>query len=168
MTIALWVLAAICVTAGVAGIVLPVLPGAPLVWLGLLFAAWADGFMRVSGWTLAFLAVLALSTVLIDLLAAALGAKRVGASRWALVGAALGTVVGLFFSLPGLVLGPFAGAVIGELLHRRNDRPDGPDWKAAGKVGLGTTLGLVLGMAAKSAVIFTMLGVFALDYLIQR
>jgi uncharacterized protein YqgC (DUF456 family) len=165
MTIALWVLAAICVAVGVAGIVLPVLPGAPLVWLGLLFAAWADDFTRVSGGTLAFLAVLALSTLAIDLVASALGAKRVGASRRALIGAAIGTLVGLFFGLPGLVLGPFAGAVIGELAHRRDDKGD-PDWKGAGKVGLGTTLGLVLGIAAKAAVVFVMLGVFALFYFV--
>jgi uncharacterized protein YqgC (DUF456 family) len=165
VTLALWILAGLCVAVGVAGIVVPILPGAPLVWLGLLFAAWADDFTRVSGWTLAFLAVLALSTLAIDLVASALGAKRVGASRWALIGAALGTVVGLFFSLPGLVLGPFAGAVIGELLHRRND-PGDPDWKRAGKVGLGTTVGLVLGIAAKAAVVFVMLGVFALFYFV--
>jgi uncharacterized protein YqgC (DUF456 family) len=159
MELALWALAAVCVAAGVAGIVLPVIPGPPLVWLGLLLAAWADGFTRVSGWTLAFLGLLAASTLLIDLFSSVVGAQRVGASRWAIVGAAVGTVVGLFFSLPGLVLGPFFGAVLGELVSR-------PDWKAAGKVGIGTTIGLVLGMAAKAAVVFTMLGVFVLAYLL--
>jgi uncharacterized protein YqgC (DUF456 family) len=155
----LWVLAAVCVAAGVAGIVLPVLPGPPLVWLGLLCAAWAEDFTRVSGWTLAFLAALAAFTLVIDLVASAAGAQRVGASRWAIAGAAVGTVVGLFFGLPGLVLGPFVGAVAGELVAR-------PDWKAAGKVGVGTSIGLVVGMAAKAAVVFTMLGVFVLAYLI--
>jgi uncharacterized protein YqgC (DUF456 family) len=157
MVVYLWFLAAVCVVAGIAGIVVPVLPGAPLVWLGLLFAAWADGFARVSGWTLGFLALLAASTIVIDLVAAAAGAKRVKASRLAIVGAAVGTVVGLFFSLPGLVLGPFVGAVAGELVHNR-------DWRAAGKVGIGTSIGLALGMAAKTAVVFAMLGVFALAY----
>jgi uncharacterized protein len=159
MTIALWILAVVCIAAGVAGIVVPVLPGPPLVWLGMLFAAWADGFTRVSGWTLAFLAVLAASTLAIDLIASAAGAKRVGASRWAIVGAVVGTVVGLFLGLPGIVLGPFVGAVAGEMLTRRN-------WKAAGKVGLGTSIGLLLGIAAKTAVVFAMLGVFVLAYLI--
>ena len=159
MTVLLWVLAAVCVAAGIAGIVLPALPGAPLVWLGLLFAAWAEDFTRVSGWTLAFLALLALFTIVIDLLASAAGAKRVGASRWAIVGAAAGTVIGLFLGLPGLVLGPFLGAVAGELVTR-------PDWRRAGKVGLGTSLGLLLGIAAKIAVVFTMLGVFTLAYLL--
>lgn len=90
MDVLLWILAAVCVGAGIAGVVLPVLPGAPLVWLGLLFAAWADGFTRVSGWTLAFLAVLAASTVVIDLVAGALGAKRVKASGWAIAGEGAG------------------------------------------------------------------------------
>lgn len=159
MSALLWVLAATCVAAGLAGIVLPAVPGAPLVWLGLLFAAWAEDFTRVSGWTLGFLALLAIVTIVIDLAASAVGAKRVGASRWAIVGAAAGTLVGLFLGLPGLVLGPFVGAVLGELVAR-------PDWRHAGKVGLGTSIGLLVGIAAKLAVVFTMLGVFTLAYLV--
>jgi uncharacterized protein YqgC (DUF456 family) len=159
MDVLLWVLAAVCIVAGIAGVVLPVLPGAPLVWLGMLFAAWVDDFTRVSGWTLAFLAVLAASTLVIDVVAGAVGAKRVKASGWAIAGAAVGTVVGLFFGLPGLVFGPFAGAVVGELATQR-------DWQAAGRVGVGTWFGLALGIAAKTAVVFAMLGVFALAYLL--
>jgi uncharacterized protein YqgC (DUF456 family) len=159
MDLLLWILAAVCVGVGIAGVVVPVLPGAPLVWLGLLLAASADGFTRVSGWTLAFLAALAASTLVIDVVASAAGARRAKASGWAIAGAAVGTVVGLFFGLPGLVLGPFVGAVAGELAARRG-------WRAAGKVGLGTTLGLLLGIAAKTAVVFAMLGVFVLAYLL--
>jgi uncharacterized protein len=159
MELLLWILAAVCVAVGILGVVLPALPGAPLVWLGLLFAAWAEGFTRVSGWTLAFLAVLAISTLVIDVVASAAGAKRVKASGWAIAGAVVGTVVGLFFGLPGLVLGPFVGAVAGELAARRG-------WRTAGKVGVATTLGLLLGIAAKTAVVFAMLGVFVLAYLI--
>jgi uncharacterized protein YqgC (DUF456 family) len=159
MTIVLWVLAAVCVAGGIAGIVLPALPGPPLVWLGLLFAAWADDFQRVGGWMLAFLALLAALTLPIDLFSSVVGAQRVGASRWAIAGAALGTVVGLFFGLPGIVLGPFVGAVLGELKVRR-------DWKAAGKVGVGTSIGLLLGIAAKVAVTFVMLGVFVFAWFV--
>jgi uncharacterized protein len=159
MTVVLWALAVVCVVAGVAGVVLPALPGPPLVWLGLLFGAWADDFSRVGGWTLGFLALLAASTLLVDLIASAAGAQRVGASRRAILGAALGTLVGLFFGLPGLILGPFAGAVAGELTTRS-------DWKKAGRVGVGTSVGLLLGMAAKAAAVFVMLGVFALAYLV--
>ena len=153
----LWVLAGACVVAGIAGIVLPALPGPPLVWLGLLLAAWADGFTHVSGWTVAFLALLAASTLAIDFFSSVVGAQRVGASRWAIFGAAVGTVVGLFFGLPGIILGPFVGAVAGELIAK-------PDWRKAGKVGVGTSVGLLLGMAAKVAVTFVMLGVFALAW----
>lgn len=155
----LWILAVLLVVAGVLGTVLPALPGAPLVWLGLLVAAWADGFARVSGWTLAFLALLAAGTLAIDFVATAAGAQRVGASKWAILGASLGTLAGLAFGLPGLVIGPFAGAVAAEYAVRRN-------WRAAGKVGVGTSLGLLLGIAAKVAVVFTMLGVFALAYVL--
>ena len=159
MTALLFILAGLCIVAGVAGVVLPVLPGAPLVWLGLVLAAWADGFTRVSGWTLGFLGLLAASTLLIDFVATAAGAQRVGAGRWAILGAAAGTLVGLFFGLPGLVLGPFVGAVLGELAIRR-------DWRNAGRVGVGTSLGLLLGVAAKAAVVFAMLGLFVLAYLV--
>jgi uncharacterized protein YqgC (DUF456 family) len=155
----LWILAAVCVAAGIAGIVLPALPGPPLVWLGLLFAAWADDFDRVSWLPLTFLAVLAALTLPIDIFSTAVGAKRVGASKWAIFGAVLGTIVGMFFGLPGIILGPFVGAVAGELLVNR-------DWKNAGKVGVGTSIGLLLGVAAKVAVTFMMLGVFAFAYFV--
>jgi uncharacterized protein YqgC (DUF456 family) len=95
----------------------------------------------------------------IDLLASILGAKKVGASRAAVVGAALGAVVGLFFSLPGLIVGPFLGALAGELLV-------GKTWKEAGKAGLGTWLGMVLGAIAKLALTFAMLGIFVLAWLL--
>ena len=115
MDLFLWILGAVLVAVGLAGTVLPALPGAPLVWAGLACVAWADSFTRVSGWTLALLAVLAALTLAVDYLAAMLGAKRVGASRWAVVGALVGCLAGLVFSLPGLVLGAFAVLVL--LLH---------------------------------------------------
>lgn len=158
----LYLLAAVLVLAGLAGIVLPLLPGAPLMFVGLLLAAWADGFAHIGWPTLAILAVLTLLTLVVDFWATAHGAKRVGASRLAMLGAAIGTVVGLFFALPGLILGPFIGAVAGELLHRRSLHPD--TLGHAGKIGAGTWLGLLLGTALKLALAFTMLGVFALAW----
>lgn len=155
----LWVLAIVCIAAGVAGTVLPALPGAPLVFVGLLLAAWADGFQKVGWFPLVLVGLLTVATFAVDLLATSLGAKRVGASWLALAGAAVGTVVGIFFSLPGLLLGPFVGAVLGEYLTQRN-------WRQAGKVGLGTWLGLLLGTAAKIALVFTMLGIFLTAYVI--
>jgi uncharacterized protein len=139
--------------------VLPALPGAPLVFLGLLLAAWIDGFEKVGWFPLVLLGLLMVVSFAVDLLATSLGAQRVGASRTALFGAVAGTVVGLFFGLPGLLLGPFLGAVAGEYAARRN-------WKQAQKVGLGTWIGLVLGSVAKIALAFTMLGLFVAAYLI--
>jgi hypothetical protein len=149
-------LSAVLVVAGFAGLVVPALPGAPLVFAGLLLAAWAEGFAYVGWGTLAVLAVLAAATWAVDLAASAFGARRFGASSRAVLGAALGGVVGLFLGLAGLVLGPFVGAVLGELSARR-------DLRQAGRAGVGATLGLALGVAAKLALGVTMLAVFAFD-----
>lgn len=148
------VIATLMVVAGVAGAVLPGLPGVPLVYAGLLVAAWADDFQRVGWVVLVLLGMLTALSFVIDLLAVSLGAKRVGATRLAVIGAAIGTFAGLLFGLPGLVLGPFFGAVIGELLsHGRAGQ--------AGRVGFATWIGLLFGTLAKLALVFTMLGVFA-------
>ena len=153
----LWLLAVLLVLAGIAGTVLPALPGAPLVFLGLLCAAWADNFQKVGWFTLSILAILMVLTYVVDFLASRWGDKRVGASWLALLGAFLGTIVGLFFNVPGLIFGPFLGAVAGEWLAVRNLRQ-------AGQVGLGTWLGMILGIAAKLALVFAMVGIFALAY----
>ena len=152
-------LAVALVVVGVIGTVLPALPGAPIVFLGLLLAAWVDHFEKVGWVTLTILAVLTVLTFVVDFMAASLGAKRVGASWAALAGAALGMIVGLFFSIPGLILGPFVGAVLGEYLTRK-------DWAQARRVGVGTWLGMLLGIAGKLALIFTMVGIFVLAYVI--
>jgi uncharacterized protein YqgC (DUF456 family) len=155
----LMLLAVVLVVAGIVGTVLPALPGAPLVFLGLLLAAWAHNFEKVGWVTLTILAVLTVLTFVVDFMAASLGAKRVGASWAALAGAALGMIVGLFFSIPGLILGPFVGAVLGEYFARK-------DWAQARRVGVGTWLGMLLGIAGKLALIFTMVGIFVLAYVI--
>lgn len=161
-TLLLYILAALLVLAGLAGTLLPVLPGAPLVLAGLLLAAWVDGFVHIGGWTLAILAVLTIISLIVDFWATAHGAKRVGASKLAMLGATIGTLIGLFFALPGLILGPFLGAIAGELLHQRSLHPN--TLGHAGKVGAGTWLGILLGTALKLALAFTMLGVFALAW----
>ncbi len=159
MTPFLWTVAVLLVLAGIAGAVLPALPGVPLVFAGLLLAAWIDGFEKVGPLPLVFLALLTLLSFVVDFAATALGAKKVGASRWAVLGAALGTVVGVFFGFLGLLLGPFVGAVIGELVVQK-------DWRQAGRAGAGTWLGVVFGTAAKLALAFTMVGVFITAYLL--
>lgn len=154
-----FVLSAALILVGLIGTVVPALPGVPLVFAGMLLAAWADHFEHVGTFTLIVLGVLCVIALAIDFVAGLLGAKRVGASSRAIWGAMIGTVVGLFFGLPGIVFGPFLGAVAGELLvGSRLDR--------AAHVGVGTWLGLLFGTLAKLALSFTMLGVFALSFLL--
>lgn len=158
-----YLIAAACIVVGLAGVVLPALPGLPLVFVGMLVAAWTDGFHRVPVWMMVLLGLLTLLSLAIDFWATALGAKRVGASRKAIVGAMLGTLAGLFVLPPlGLLLGPFAGALTGELLHRRSlDKAHIGD---AAKIGFGTWLGMLLGIVLKLGLALTMLGLFALAW----
>lgn len=153
MTLLLWTVAAILVAAGLAGLVLPALPGPPLLFLGLVAAAWAEQFAYVGWFSLAAIGVLCLLAYAVDFAAGAFGARRFGATNRAVIGATLGTVVGLAFGLFGVLLGPFIGAVAGELTVNR-------DLRTAGKAGVGATLGLALGAAAKIALAFMMLGIF--------
>lgn len=155
-----WVLAITLITLGVIGTFLPVLPGAVLVFGGMLLAAWIDDFQRVGWITLVILGALTILVLVIDIVAALLGAKRVGASRLAVVGAAVGTVVGLFFGMVGILVAPFIGAVIGELIARGQIEP-------AARVGFGTWLGLAVGALAKIGVVLVMLGVFVTSYLVH-
>ena len=154
-----FVLSALLILVGVIGTVVPALPGVPLVFAGMLLAAWADHFQHVGTITLVVLGVLCLLALVIDFVAGLLGARRVGASPHAIWGAMLGTIVGLFFGLPGLVFGPFLGAVAGELLV-------GSRLGRAAHVGIGTWLGLLFGTLAKIALCFTMLGIFALAFVL--
>jgi uncharacterized protein len=157
MTTALWIIAVLLVLAGIVGTVLPVLPGTVLVFAGLLLAAWLQNFSEVGGWTIAALGALTLLSFVVDFAASALGARRVGASRAAIIGAAIGTVVGIPFGIVGLLAGPFAGAVIGELAT-------GPDLLKAGRVGAGAWVGFLLGTVLKLALAFAMVGIFAVAY----
>jgi uncharacterized protein YqgC (DUF456 family) len=153
MTVVLWMLAVALVVIGLVGIVVPAMPGTVVIFAGLLLGAWADGFMRVGVATIAVIGVLGAASYAIDFVAAALGVKRQGASRQAMAGAGLGTFLGLLFGLPGLIVGPFVGAVAGELLANR-------DWKRASRTGLAAWIGFVIGMIAKVAVAFLMIGIF--------
>lgn len=154
-TVLYYLLAAVLILVGLAGIVLPALPGMPVIFGGMLLAAWADDFERVGGGTIAVLALLTLLAMAFDLIAGLLGAQRVGASRLALLGGATGTLIGLLFGLPGLLLGPFVGALIGEWIHGRQ-------LGLAARVGFGTWIGMVVGAVVKLGVAFLMLGLFVL------
>jgi len=156
----LYVVSAILILAGLAGTVLPALPGLPLVFAGMLLAAWTDHFTRISGWTVGLLALLTLVSVAVDVAATAMGAKRVGAGKLAMFGAALGTLLGgIFFNIPGLIIGPFLGAMAAELIRGRK-------LAHASKIGFGTWIGLAVGTALKLALAFAMLGVFVLALLV--
>ena len=157
-----YVIAAALILIGLVGTVLPALPGLPLVFVGMLLAAWAGGFEQVGIPMLVLLGVLTLVSLIVDFWATALGAKRVGASRMAIIGAMVGTFAGLFFGPIGLLLGPFVGALVGELLDRRSI--GGADLGDAAKIGFGTWLGILFGIVLKLGLAFAMLGLFALDW----
>lgn len=155
LTIVLWVLATLLIITGIAGTLFPALPGTLLVFLGLLCAAWAEQFQHVGWITLSILGFLTIVSYIIEFIASAAGVKRTGASPRAFWGAALGSVVGIFFGLPGLILGPFAGAVIGELTVQS-------DMRRATRAGYGAWIGLLVGTAMKLGLAFMMLGIFIL------
>lgn len=159
MSLLLWVLAIVLVVVGLIGVVMPALPGTWLIFGGLVLAAWADGFMRVGVWTLVVIGLIAAASYTIDFVAAAAGAKKLGASKQAMVGAALGTLAGLVFGLPGLMVGPFVGAVLGELTVHR-------DWKKAGSAGVAAWIGFAVGTAIKVALAFTMIAIFATAFVL--
>lgn len=156
-TILLWALAGVLVVVGLAGTILPVLPGVPFVFGGLLIAAWIGDFQKIGWPTLTILAVLTALAVAADLVATLLGAKRAGASKLALLGAAIGSIVGLFFGLIGIFVFPFVGAVIGEVMARQR-------LNQAAKVGFATWLGMLVGVLAKLSLAITMIGVFVISY----
>src|SRR5262245_48988071 len=111
---ALYVIAAALALLGLIGTFVPALPGVPFVFLGMAIAAWAGGFAEVSRTTVLVLGLMTIFSLLVDFLAASLGAKRAGASRLAIIGSVVGTLVGIFMGPIGLIFGSLIGAVIGE------------------------------------------------------
>lgn len=153
MDFALWVLAGILIIAGVIGTVLPALPGPPLVLLGVLLAAWIDRFAKIPGYVCAIISALALIAMAIDWIAGAMGAKRMGASRLALIGATLGAILGVLSGFWGLLFMPLIGAAVGEFIARQ-------DLLRAGQVGVATWLGMLVGTVVKLAIVAMMIGIF--------
>jgi uncharacterized protein YqgC (DUF456 family) len=138
---------------GLAGTVLPALPGTLFVLGGIVLGAWIDDFTRVGWGVLALVIALAILAWVLDYVAGLMGAKKAGASRQALIGAAIGTVVGLFMGLVGVFFMPLVGAAVGEYLARR-------DQQRALKVGVATWLGIMVGLVSKVVIAFMMIGVF--------
>lgn len=154
MTGLLWVLSAAMILAGLAGTILPMLPGTLLVWGGIVLGAWIDDFTRVSLTTVVVISLMGLLAWALDYAAGLLGAQKAGASKLALIGAAVGTVVGLFMGLVGVLFMPLVGAAIGEYLAQK-------DQSRAVKVGVATWIGIMVGLVAKVVLAFMMVGLFA-------
>ena len=152
-TILWWVLAGLIVIAGLAGTVVPALPGVPLVFLGLFVGAWIGDFETIGWVTVGILALLAVVAWVVDFVAGAVGARYLGASSRAFWGATIGAVVGIFFGIVGMLLGPFVGAVLGEF-------SGGSDMVQSGRAGFGAWVGMVLATAVKLAIAFLMIGIF--------
>jgi len=148
-----WILSAALIVLGLAGTLLPALPGTAFVLAGIVLGAWIDDFTRVGGVALSVIAVMAIAAWVLDYIAGLVGARRAGASRQAVLGAAIGTVLGLFMGLVGVLFLPLVGAALGEWLARR-------DSEVAVRVGIATWLGLMVGLLAKMVLAFMMIGVF--------
>jgi len=155
----LWVLCFALIVLGLAGTVLPFLPGTVLVWGGIVLGAWIDDFVRVGTTTVVVVSVLAVLAWVLDYVAGLMGAQKAGASKQALLGAAVGTVVGLFMGLVGVLFMPLVGAAIGEYVARK-------DQTRAVKVGFATWVGIMVGLIAKMVLAFTMVGIFVAALLI--
>lgn len=153
LTVTLWLLSATLIVIGVIGTVLPALPGVVFVFAGILLGAWIDDFTVVSVGTVVACGVITLIAWGVEYVAGIMGAKKVGASRQAVIGSLIGTVAGVFSGLWGLLFMPLAGAAIGQYIYDR-------DLIRAGNVGIATWLGMVAGMLAKIALSFLMIGIF--------
>ena len=152
-TILWWLLSGLIIIAGLAGTVVPALPGVPLVFLGLFIGAWIGDFETIGWVTIGVLAVLTLIAWIVDFVAGAAGARYLGASSRAFWGASIGAVAGIFFGVVGMLLGPFIGAVLGEL-------SGGSNMVQSGRAGVGAWIGMVVATAVKLAIAFLMVGIF--------
>lgn len=151
--VAWWLLVVLLLVGGIVGTVMPALPGTLLVFLGVLLGAWIDDFARVSTTTVIIAGVLCLLAQALDYVAAMLGAKRVGASKEAVIGALIGTVAGIMGGFVGLLFFPLIGAAVGEYMAIS-------DIRRAGNVGVATWLGMIAGAVLKLALAFITIGIF--------
>lgn len=174
-----WLLVVLMMVAGMAGTILPALPGTALILAAIYLGAWIDDFSRISTLTLSLVTVMAVLSWVLEYLAGVLGAKKVGASREALIGAALGTVAGLLMGLVGVLFMPLVGAAIGEYIAQHRSPPQPPASAAsptagdvvepgrrgraarkAVQVGTATWVGMMIGLLAKVGLAFMMVGAF--------
>ena len=150
----LYILSAVLIAVGMLGVILPVLPGIPVAFAGMLMAAWLGGFEKISVFTVIGLGLLTAASVAVDFFAGLIGAKRAGASKMAMLGGAIGGVLGfIVLNFIGLIIGPFIGVMAVEMASGKSARE-------AGKIGVGAWIGMAVGLALKVGLAFTLLGIF--------
>jgi len=145
---------------GLAGSVVPGLPGTPLILVAAIGHRLYFGVHSANTLMLVILAVLMVVSVALDFLAGVLGAKKFGSTWRGALGAVIGGIAGLFFSLPGIIIGPFLGAMLFELMG-------GQDYDKAAKAGLGAMVGLFLGVVGKFAIGVMMIILFAVNVVVR-
>ena len=151
-TYGLYAVALLLIVCGVAGTIVPALPGIPMIFVGAWIIAYVDQWQYFGLWTLVFLGVLTGLSILIDTFSQTLGAQKAGATKYGLWGAGIGTVAGIFFGLIGIFIFPVIGAFIGEFFGHQ-------DMRLATKVSWATWVWMIFGIAAKVAIAFVMIGV---------
>jgi uncharacterized protein YqgC (DUF456 family) len=143
---------------GLAGCVLPMLPGTPLVFAGIYIYAWLTGFTVISRNLIILFLILTVLSVLIEYISSSIGSKKFGASKLGFIGAFAGAVIGVFFVPWGLIVGPLAGALIGELIV-------GKKIKEAVHSGTGAVIGFFGGTLLKIVISFVMIAFFTIRLL---
>lgn len=154
MTYLVWAIGLAAIVVGFLGTILPALPGTPMIFMGVWLIAWWTDYAIISGPSVILLAFLGAAGFVVDVIASALGARQVGASRAAIVGASVGSIAGIAFALPGMIIGPFIGGAVGQFYSERSV-------SRATKVGIATWVGVVVGTAAKLAIAIGMVLTFA-------
>ncbi len=139
---------------GLSGIILPIIPSTPIIWLGALIYAIFDGFESITWILLLIFAALTALSLVLDYFGGIIGAKKFGATKWGVIGSIIGSIGGfLGGSIIGLIIGPFLGAVLFEIFF-------GKDYKAAFKSGMGTIIGFLGGAISKLVIGVIMIGIF--------
>ena len=157
MELICWAIVVVLFAVGLIGTVLPVFPGTTIILAAaVLHRVMLGAEKSISWWIVAALVGLTLLTYAFDFVSGYFGAKYFGATRWGTFGAIIGALVGLFFGIPGLFIGPVIGAVTGEFFA-------GKRMIAAGKAGWGTLLGNLAGMTLKLAIALLMITIFLLS-----
>jgi uncharacterized protein YqgC (DUF456 family) len=151
----IYFVSALCVMLfGLVGCVLPVIPGVPLIWLTAFVFSLLTDFEFIGRDYLLIFGILSAASLLLDWIAGVYGAKKLGASRWGMVGAFVGMIVGVIVgTLPGFIVGPLIGAAVFELLAGKKSG-------VALKAGFGTFLGFLAGVVMKFGLGTVMIAVF--------